>query len=380
MPGIYERMNPQLQGALDAALRNRQAYRDRQDARLRDSVGAFNKALPIFGRSIEQALEDTDPRVASDPAYRAARFDYEFSGDRSGLDAIRNRIAQEDAIKEQQAFTDKQRRASELFQAAENDKNRALQQKQQDDNRTTEKARLLANIRTAQAIVKDSVDNEQKYTSLDKAKANSDLALQYDLAEKSGWFTDKEMRKIKGLPEEPEAPAIVVPFKPGYTPEAAPAASEVPAATGTPAGESGNPIIDWKNFKNDAKNAKTLDDIKSLRERAKEPGKQNEGNAEEYNDIVNTIDAKEKEIKNKIAAEAKKTARIGTAKTYKFDKGAVREALDMGKIGGGNKSGKIKFDYMYGGKTYTVDADIEKDGKTAKIKVDGETVQTIPLF
>ena len=379
MPGIYERMNPQLQGALDAALRNRQAYRDRQDARLRDSVGAFNKALPIFGRSLEQALEDTDPRVASDPAYRAARFDYEFSGDRSGLDAIRNRIAQEDAVKEQQAFTDQQRRASELFQAAENDKNRALQQKQQNDNRTTEKARLLANIREAQAIVQDSVVNEQKYTSLDKAKANNDLALQYDLAEKSGWFTDKEMRKIKGLPEEPKepkTPVTVVPFKPGYTPEATP---EVSVATETPAGEpSTTPIQDWENFKNDAKNAKTLDDIKALRKRAE--GKQNEYNAKEYNDVVNTIDAKEKEIKNKIDAEAKKTARIGTAKTYKFDKGAVREALDMGKIGGGNKSGKIKFDYMYGGKTYTVDADIEKDGKTAKIKVDGETVQTIPLF
>lgn len=378
MPGIYERMNPQLQGALDAALRNRQAYRDRQDARLRDSVGAFNKALPIFGRSLEQALEDTDPRVSSDPAYRAARFDYEFSGDRSGLDAIRTRIAQEDAVKAQQAFTDKQRMASELFQAAENEKNRALQQKQQLDNRTTEKARLLANIRTAQAIVKDAEANPEKYTTLDKAKANSDLELQHDLAEKSGWFTDEEMRKIKGLPPEPKAPATIVPFKPGYTPEAAPAVTEVPAATGTPAGESGSPIIDWKNFKNDAKNAKTLDDIKSLRERAK--GKQNEGNAEEYNDIVNTIDAKEKEIKNKMAAAAKKKTRIDTAKTRKFSKSDVREALGIGKEGGGNSSAKMKFDYVYDGKTITADADVQRDGKNAKIIVDGETVQTIPLF
>lgn len=379
MPGIYERMNPQLQGALDAALRNRQAYRDRQDARLRDSVGAFNKALPIFGRSIEQALEDTDPRVASDPAYRAARFDYEFSGDRSGLDAIRTRIAQEDAVKEQQAFTDKQRRASELFQAAENDKNRALQQKQQLDNRTTEKARLLANIRTAQAIVKDAEDNPTKYTALDKAKANSDLELQHDLAEKSGWFTDEEMRKIKGLPEEPKAPATLVPFKPGYTPEAAPAVTEVPAATGTPAGESGSPIIDWENLKNSAKTAKTLDDIAALRERFAGVD-QTEANVKEHNEISNAIDAKEKEIRNKVAAAAKKKTRIDTAKTRKFSKSDVREALGIGKEGGGNSSAKMKFDYVYDGKTITAEADVQRDGKTAKIIVDGETVQTIPLF
>lgn len=379
MPGIYERMNPQLQGALDAALRNRQAYRDRQDARLRDSVGAFNKALPIFGRSIEQALEDTDPRVANDPAYRAARFDYEFSGDRSGLDAIRARIAQEDAVKEQQAFTDKQRRASELFQAAENDKNRALQKKQQDDNRTTEKARLLANIRTAQAIVKDAEDNPTKYTALDKAKANSDLTLQHDLAEKSGWFTDEEMRKIKGLPPEPKAPATVVPFRPGYTPEAAPAVTEVPAATGTPAAESGSPIIDWENFKNDAKTAKTLDDIKALRERFAGIG-QTEANVKEHNEISNAIDAKEKEIKNKMAAAAKKKVRIDTAKTRKFSKSDVREALGIGKEGGGNSSAKMKFDYVYDGKTFTADADVQRDGKNAKIIVDRETVQTIPLY
>lgn len=379
MPGIYERMNPQLQGALDAALRNRQAYRERQDARLRDSVGAFNKALPIFGRSLEQALEDTDPRVSSDPAYRAARFDYEFSGDRSGLDAIRNRIAQEDAVREQQAFTDRQRRASELFQASENDKNRALQMKQQLDNRVTEKARLLANIRTAQAIVKDAEDNPTKYTALDKAKANSDLELQHDLAEKSGWFTDDEMRKIKGLPPEPPTPPTAVPFKPGYVPEAAPAAPEVPAAQVTPEGTTGNPIIDWENFKNDAKNAKTLDDIKALRERFAGI-QQTEANVKEHNDTGNAIDAKEKEIKNKMTGAAKKEARIGTAKKYDFKKSAVRRALNVGKDGGGNTSAKIKFDYEYGGKTFTAEADVQRDDKTAKIIVDGETVQTIPLF
>ena len=376
MPGIYERMNPQLQGALDAALRNRQAYRERQDARLRDSVGAFNKALPIFGRSLEQALEDTDPRVSSDPAYRAARFDYELSGDRSGLDAIRDRIAQEDAVREQQAFTDRQRRASELFQASENDKNRALQLKQQLDNRVTEKARLLANIRTAQAIVQDTKDNGTNYSKLDKAKANSDLELQYDLAEKSGWFTGDEIRKIKGLPPEPPTPATAVPFKPGYVPEAAPAAPEVPAA---PEGVTGNPIIDWENFKNDAKNAKTLDDIKALRERfAGIP--QTEANVKEHNDTGNTIDAKEKEIKNKMYAKAKKQSMMDQAKTHKFSKTDLREKLQMGKEGGGLKEAEIDWSFTHGGKSFPTKAKIVNKGDFADIVVDGEVVQRdVPL-
>lgn len=376
MPGIYERMNPQLQGALDAALRNRQAYRDRQDARLRDSVGAFNKALPIFGRSIEQALEDTDPRVASDPAYRAARFDYEFSGDRSGLDAIRTRIAQEDAVKEQQAFTDKQRRASELFQSAENDKNRAIQAKQNADNRTTEKARLLANIRTAQAIVNDARDNPSRYTPLDIAKANSDLELHHDLAEKSGWFTDDEMRKIKGLPPAEEPKPAVVPFKPGYVPEAAPApVAQAPAEAA--------PTADWALVSPEVerlfKEAKTSKDIAAADERMKELEK-DWGNSKEYEGLVATGNAARDRVKKAESAAAQKKARIGTAKKYQFSKSAVRKALDMGKEGGGSKSGKVKFDYEYGGKTYSVDANIERDGKQAKIIVDGETVQTIPLF
>lgn len=378
MAGIYQRDNyaQLMQNALDSAYNRRAATQRERAERVKEIVNAGGDFAKIVGRTAEEW--NVPDQYKDNPDYRAARFDYILGGDRSGLDAFRQAEMQAEQARRQQEFTAAENALNRKMQMAENERNRALQQKQQDDNRTTEKARLLANIREAQAIVKDSDDNEQKYTSLDKAKANNDLALQYDLAEKSGWFTGEEMRKIKGLPEGPETPATVVPFKPGYTPEAAPAASEVPAATGTPAGESGNPIIDWKNFKNDAKNAKTLDDIKSLRERAK--GKQNEGNAEEYNDIVNTIDTKEKEIKNKMAAAAKKKTRIDTAKTRKFSKSDVREALGIGKEGGGNSSAKMKFDYVYGGKTITAEADVQRDGKNAKIIVDGETVQTIPLF
>lgn len=230
MPGIYERMNPQLQGALDAALRNRQAYRDRQDARLRDSVGAFNKALPIFGRSIEQALEDTDPRVSSDPAYRAARFDYEFSGDRSGLDAIRGRIAQEDALKAQQTFTDEQRRAAELFQAAENEKNREVQRQQNAHSRIMDKAKLLRDYNTYNDIIDDIDTNKSAYGAkwqIERAKAVNNRDMQKELMKSSGLFTPEELGE-----STPKAP--VIPFKPGYAPEAAPSVAKEAAPAETP--------------------------------------------------------------------------------------------------------------------------------------------------
>lgn len=376
---IYNRDNlaasitPGLASALDRAA----AYRARQNARIADSFKAVTDFAPVLGRTIEQGF--TPDKYKDDKDYRAARYDYILNGDRSGLDRIKQAEQQAVESAKQREFQAHEAALSRKMQMAENEKNREIQRQQHGLEKTTEKARLLANIRTAQAIVKDAEDNPTKYTALDKAKANSDLTLQHDLAEKSGWFTDEEMRKIKGLPEEPKAPAIVVPFKPGYAPEAAPAVTEVPAATGTPAGESGSPIIDWENLKNDAKNAKTLDDIKANRERLAGI-QQTEANVKEYNEASNAIDAKEKEIKNKMAAAAKKKTRIDTAKTRKFPKSDVREALGIGKAGGGNSSAKMKFDYVYDGKTITAEADVQRDGKNAKIIVDGETVQTIPLF
>lgn len=379
MAGIYQRDNyaQLMQNALNSAYNRRAATQRERAERVKEIVNAGGDFAKVAGRTAEEW--NVPDQYADNPDYRAARFDYILSGDRSGLDAFRQAEAQAEQQRKQQEFTAAENALNRAMQERENDKNRALQKKQQDDNRTTEKARLLANIRTAQAIVKDAEDNPTKYTALDRAKANSDLTLQHDLAEKSGWFTDEEMRKIKGLPEEPKAPATVVPFKPGYTPEAAPVATEVPAATGTPAAESGSPIIDWENLKNAARTAKTLDDIKAQRERLAGI-KQTEANVKEHNETGNAIDAKEKEIKNKMAAAAKKKARIDTAKTRKFSKSDVREALGIGKEGGGNSSAKMKFDYVHDGKTITAEADVQRDGKNAKIIVDGETVQTIPLF
>lgn len=377
MAGIYQRMNPQLEASLDAALRNRQAYRDRQDARLRDSVGAFNQALPVFGRSIEMALDEDDPRVTSDPTYRAARFDYELSGDRSGLDAIRSRIAQEDAVKAQQAFTDAQRRASEAFQMSENDKNRAIQAKQNADNRTTEKARLLANIRTAQAIVNDARDNPSRYTPLDIAKANSDLELHHDLAEKSGWFTADEMRKIKGLPE-PETPKpSVVPFKPGYVPEAAPApVAQVPAEAA--------PAADWALVSPEVERlfneAKTSKDIAAADARMKELEK-DWGNSKEYEGLVATGNKNRDRVKKAEAAAAQKKARFDYAKKTKFSKSDVRKLLGIGKEGGGSKEAVQKFDYPFGKENLSGEGKWVTDGLgNATLYVDGKPAQTMDLY
>lgn len=230
MPGIYERMNPQLQGALDAALRNRQAYRDRQDARLRDSVGAFNKALPIFGRSIEQALEDTDPRVASDPAYRAARFDYEFSGDRSGLDRIKQAEQQAAESEKQRAFQAQEAALNRALQEREGAANRELQRQQQAHSRIMDKAKLLRDYNTYNDIIDDIDANKSAYGAkwkIERAKAVNNRDMQKELMKSSGLFTPEELGETK-----PNAP--VIPFKPGYVPEAAPVAVQEAAPEEAP--------------------------------------------------------------------------------------------------------------------------------------------------
>lgn len=60
---IYSRDNLQLQGAIDAALRNRQAYRDRQDARLKDSLRGVGEAAKAFGRWYELDKADLDKKL-----------------------------------------------------------------------------------------------------------------------------------------------------------------------------------------------------------------------------------------------------------------------------------------------------------------------------
>lgn len=376
MPGIYDRDNyaQLMQTALNNAYNRREATQRQRAERVKEIVAAGGDFAKVLGRTAEEW--DVPDQYKDDPDYRAARFDYVLGGDRSGLDAYRQAEMQAEQARRQQEFTAAENALNRKMQMAENEKNRAVQAKQQSDNRTTEKARLLANIRTAQAIVNDARDNPSRYTPLDIAKANSDLELQHDLAEKSGWFTAEEMRKIKGLSEPVTPKRAVVPFKPGYTPGMAPQQA--------PAGEPQETTAsDWALVSPEVERlfneAKTSKDIAAADKRMKELEK-DWGNSKEYEGLLATGNKNRERVKNAESAAAKKKARIDTAKTFTFSKTAVRKALDMGKEGGGATSGKVKFDYEFGGKTYSADANIERDGKQAKVIVDGETVQTIPLF
>lgn len=357
--------------ALANALARRQAAVDRAAQRRTGSFEAIGRALPVFGRTAEEGMVPDQYR--DDPEYRAARFDYIYGGDRSGLDSYRQARAAREEAELARKFQAEEAEKNRQFQMAENALNRKLQGKMQGDERVKDKARMLAGIRDAQAIVDDSEKYDTKYTDLQKAQARSALRLQLDLAEKSGWFSKDELDMMKGVVKPGKAKNMALAEAAG-TGKVVP--EEVPAGQ---SGETGNPIINWENFKNDAKNAKTLEDIESLRERAK--GQQNEYNAKEYNETINVIDAKEKEIKNRMAAAAKKQSMMDQAKAHKFSKTDLREKLQMGKEGGGLKEAELDWSFTHNGKTFPAKAKIINRGDVGDIVVDGKVVQQdIPLY
>lgn len=60
---IYSRDNLQLQGAIDAALRNRQAHLDRDEGRRRSSMAGIADAAKAFGRWYELDKADLDKKL-----------------------------------------------------------------------------------------------------------------------------------------------------------------------------------------------------------------------------------------------------------------------------------------------------------------------------
>lgn len=359
--------------ALANALARRQAAVDRAAQRRTGNFEAIGRALPVFGRTAEEGMVPDQYR--DDPEYRAARFDYIYGGDRSGLDSYRQARAAHDEAELARKFQAAEAEKNRQFQMAENALNRKLQGKIQGDERVKDKARMLAGIRDAQAVVKDAEDNPTKYTELQKAQARSALRLQLDLAEKSGWFDKDELNMMKGI-RKPGAENNMA------LAEAAGAGKVVPPEE-VPAGqpeETGNPIIDWENFKNDAKNAKTLEDIEVSRKRLAGI-KPTEANVKERNETSNVIDAKEKEIKNRMAAAAKTKSMMDQAKTHKFSKTDLREKLQMGKEGGGLKEAELDWSFTHNGKTFPAKAKIINKGDFGDIVVDGKVVQqNIPLY
>ena len=349
---IYERMNPQLSAALESALSRRDAYVQRQNERNKGMVNSMLQVLPVAGRSLEMATTDIPDAMRNDPTYTASRYDYVLSGDRSGLDAIRTRIANEETLRQQQEFT-----------KAENDANRKLQRESAAHSKIMDKARLLANLNNSRAVLKDAESNPSKYTTLDVAKARNDVKLQEDLARQSGLFSAEELSTPKTGKTLDELLA------------------ESKSASETPAGGEETPKT-WAELAPEVKRlyseAKTSADIAEADKKAAELMK-DEANADKFEDLK-AHGNKERERVLK-AEEAKRfaAAQEKAGKDYKFSVSTIRNNLKMGVKGGGEKETQITFPMTYGKKTVNVPAKVVKDGNVARIYVNGKEVQTVKL-
>lgn len=228
---IYTRDNlaasitPGLASALDRA----QAYRARQNARIKDSFKAITDYAPVLGRTIDQGF--TPDKYKDDKDYRAARYDYILNGDRSGLDRIKLAERQAEEAEKQRAFQAQEAALNRALQEREGAANRAIQMQQQAHSRIMDKAKLLRDYNTYNDIIDDIDANKSVYGpkwQIERAKAVNNRDMQKELMKSSGLFTPEELGETK-----PNTP--VIPFKPGYVPEAAPAAVQEAAPEEPPA-------------------------------------------------------------------------------------------------------------------------------------------------
>lgn len=227
---IYTRDNlaasitPGLASALDRA----QAYRARQNARIKDSFKAITDYAPVLGRTIDQGF--TPDKYKDDKDYRAARYDYILNGDRSGLDRIKMAERQAEEAEKQRAFQAQEAALNRALQEREGAANRAIQMQQQAHSRIMDKAKLLRDYNTYNDIIDDIDANKSAYGDkwkIERAKAVNNRNMQKELMKSSGLFTPEELGETK-----PNAP--VIPFKPGYVPEAAPVAMQEDDPVETP--------------------------------------------------------------------------------------------------------------------------------------------------
>lgn len=379
---IYTRDNlaasiaPGLASALDRAA----AYRARQNARINDSFKALADYAPVVGRTIEQGF--TPDKYKDDNDYRAARYDYILNGDRSGLDAFRQREAQAAEAAKQRDFQASEAALNRALQESEGNKNRDLQKQQHALEKTTEKARLLRDYRDAVAVLQDMTgDNKSKYNDVDRAKAQNSLDLTQDLLKNSGQFTQAELEKLGIVKAQPK-PKTTIPYKPGYDPDAqaaqATAQEEQKSAPPAP-----TPVDDsWNKF-----NARfgeiAVADRKQLDALQAELAgyTKDEGNSDEYEKWKQEIVKRDKQLKNAAEAKAKKQSMISAAKNHKFNKTDLRDKLQIGKEGGGLKEAEIDFPFTHNGKTFPAKAKVINKGDFGDIVVDGEVVQKdVPLY
>lgn len=366
---IYTRDNlaasiaPGLASALDRAA----AYRARQNARINDSFKALADYAPVLGRTIEQGF--TPDKYKDDNDYRAARYDYILNGDRSGLDAFRQREAQAAEAAKQRDFQESEAALNRALQESEGNKNRELQRQQNAHSKIMDKAKLLRDYNTYNDIIEDIDANKSAYGAkwqIERAKAVNNREMQKELMKSSGLFTPEELGEKKaGAPQ--------IPFRVDYVPEDTPADEQEEAPEETPKPKEyadwmkQEPLIETaineRNWANAEKLIGELDpDDLGLQ---KAVGK--------YRDKVNA--GRKADAKNKSKLEsARQFIQGGGLSTTQ-----VRNALGMNSKGGGKTEATIPGTWSYGGKEEQVEYKVKRDGLTAKIYVDGKHVGDIGL-
>lgn len=291
------------------------------------------------------------------PEYRAGRFDYIVEGNRSGLDAYQQAVNAAVNNKLQRDFQNQQRIANEAFQSAENEKNRAVQREQAGITKASEKAKMLRDYADAQALVDDIENNPSNYgtkVAIEKARANNNLALVKQNMIDSGMFTEADFG-VKETPKDPTEP--------------------------TEQEENQTPVGDWVKDKPEAqrliKEGK-FDEAQAILDRQ---NKDDAGIQEDMQKMIGEINSGRKKAAEAEEAKHFKAAKVDYVKKNLPSTIEIRKALGMGKAGGGNSEGVIKGKtFLYNGKNKELgDVKVKKDGKKAKLYVDGEYVGEVEL-
>lgn len=378
MAGIYNRDNyaQLMQTALNNAYNRREATQRERAERVKEIVNAGGDFAKVIGRTAEEW--DVPDQYKDNPDYKAARFDYIISGDRSGLDGFR----QAELQAEQRALQERENEANRKFQASENEKNRAIQRQQHGLEKMTEKARLLRDVRDAEAILADMEgENKSKYSEVDRAKARNNLALTRSMLTNSGQFTAAELAGLNGesVPSASSKPLDV------QIAEAKANGWQVPAQEPTEAKGDDKPAVSedpaesWNKFYARNVEIKGADD-KKLDELEAEFGKhkKDEANADEYEKFKKDMSDQRTANKNARAAKQKASAKNAFAQQFIQNGGItateLRRALDMNQKGGGKTEAKLSKTWNYEGKTESMDIDVKRDGMSVKLYVDGKYV------
>lgn len=381
MAGIYNRDNyaQLMQTALNNAY-NRSAATQRERAeRVKEIVNAGGDFAKIVGRTAEEW--NVPEQYKDNPDYKAARFDYILSGDRSGLDGFR----QAEMQAEQRDFQERENEATRKFQARENEANRAIQRQQHGLEKMTEKARLLRDVRDAEAILADMEgENKSKYSEVDRAKARNNLALTRSMLTNSGQFTAAELAGLNGE----SVPSASSKTLDDQIAEARASGWQSPAQVPTEAQSedkpSEEPAESWNKFYARNVDIKGADD-KKLDELEAEFGKhkKDEANADEYEKFRKDIADQRTANKNARAARQKASAKNAFAQQFIQNGGItateLRRALGMNQKGGGKTEAKLSKSWNYEGKTESMDIDVKRDGMGVKLYVDGKYVGDMNL-